>query len=74
MPDWFSQPRAPTLATSLTGCLLSLILILVGCSEQTPTTPANTETEATEVSHPRLLLFFFYRWETCVREATVLGM
>ena len=22
----------------------------------------------------RLLLFFFYRWETCVREATVLGM
>jgi phosphonate transport system permease protein len=23
---------------------------------------------------PRLLLYFFYRWETCVREATVLGM
>ena len=23
---------------------------------------------------PRCLLFFFYRWETCVREATVLGM
>jgi phosphonate transport system permease protein len=23
---------------------------------------------------PRLLLFFLYRWETCVREATVLGM
>lgn len=23
---------------------------------------------------PRLLMFFFYRWETCVREATVLGM
>ncbi|MEM7202814.1 MAG: ABC transporter permease subunit [Planctomycetota bacterium] len=23
---------------------------------------------------PRLMLFFFYRWETCVREATVLGM
>ena len=23
---------------------------------------------------PRSLLFFFYRWETCVREATVLGM
>lgn len=23
---------------------------------------------------PRLLLFFFYRWEACVREATVLGM
>ena len=23
---------------------------------------------------PRFLLFFFYRWETCVREATVLGM
>lgn len=22
----------------------------------------------------RLLLFFFYRWETCVREATILGM
>jgi len=22
----------------------------------------------------RLLMFFFYRWETCVREATVLGM
>ena len=25
-------------------------------------------------SLPRFLLFFFYRWETCVREATVLGM
>ena len=23
---------------------------------------------------PRFLMFFFYRWETCVREATVLGM
>ena len=23
---------------------------------------------------PRLLLYFFYRWETCVREATVLGL
>ena len=23
---------------------------------------------------PRMLLFVFYRWETCVREATVLGM
>ncbi len=23
---------------------------------------------------PRFLLFYFYRWETCVREATVLGM
>lgn len=23
---------------------------------------------------PRFLLFFFYRWETCVREATVLGI
>jgi phosphonate transport system permease protein len=23
---------------------------------------------------PRYLLFFFYRWETCLREATVLGM
>ncbi len=23
---------------------------------------------------PRALLFFFYRWETCVRETTVLGM
>jgi phosphonate transport system permease protein len=23
---------------------------------------------------PRLLVYFFYRWETCVREATVLGM
>jgi phosphonate transport system permease protein len=23
---------------------------------------------------PRALLFFFYRWETCVREATVLGI
>jgi phosphonate transport system permease protein len=23
---------------------------------------------------PRVLLYFFYRWETCVREATVLGM
>ncbi|NOX49554.1 MAG: ABC transporter permease subunit [Gammaproteobacteria bacterium] len=26
------------------------------------------------VAFPRFLLFFFYRWETCVREATVLGM
>lgn len=26
------------------------------------------------ISLNRLLLFFFYRWETCVREATVLGM
>ncbi|MEM7163878.1 MAG: ABC transporter permease subunit [Planctomycetota bacterium] len=23
---------------------------------------------------PRFLLYFFYRWETCVREATILGM
>jgi phosphonate transport system permease protein len=23
---------------------------------------------------PRFLMFFFYRWETCLREATVLGM
>lgn len=23
---------------------------------------------------PRMLLFFFYRWETCIREATVLGL
>ncbi len=23
---------------------------------------------------PRLLLYFFYRWETCVRESTVLGL
>jgi phosphonate transport system permease protein len=23
---------------------------------------------------PRFLLYFFYRWETCVREATVLSM
>jgi len=23
---------------------------------------------------PRFLLYFFYRWETCVREATVLGI
>ena len=23
---------------------------------------------------PRYLLYFFYRWETCVREATVLGL
>lgn len=23
---------------------------------------------------PRFLLYFFYRWETCIREATVLGM
>jgi phosphonate transport system permease protein len=23
---------------------------------------------------PRFLLFFFYRWETCVREATVIGL
>lgn len=26
------------------------------------------------IALPRLLLFFFYRWETCVREATVLGL
>ena len=26
------------------------------------------------ISLGRLLLYFFYRWETCVREATVLGM
>ncbi len=26
------------------------------------------------LAFPRLLLYFFYRWETCVREATVLGM
>lgn len=26
------------------------------------------------VAFPRFLLLFFYRWETCVREATVLGM
>ena len=26
------------------------------------------------LSLPRFLLYFFYRWETCVREATVLGM
>lgn len=26
------------------------------------------------LSMPRFLLYFFYRWETCVREATVLGM
>ncbi len=25
-------------------------------------------------SLPRFLMYFFYRWETCVREATVLGM
>ena len=25
-------------------------------------------------SFNRFLLFFFYRWETCIREATVLGM
>ncbi len=25
-------------------------------------------------SLPKWLLFFFYRWETCIREATVLGM
>ena len=23
---------------------------------------------------PRFLTYFFYRWETCVREATVLGI
>jgi phosphonate transport system permease protein len=23
---------------------------------------------------PRLLVYFFYRWETCVREATIIGM
>jgi phosphonate transport system permease protein len=26
------------------------------------------------MSLPKWLLFFFYRWETCIREATVLGM
>ena len=26
------------------------------------------------LAYSRFLLFFFYRWETCVREATVLGM
>ena len=26
------------------------------------------------LTFPRALLYFFYRWETCVREATVLGM
>ncbi len=26
------------------------------------------------LSLPRFLLYFFYRWETCVRESTVLGM
>jgi phosphonate transport system permease protein len=26
------------------------------------------------IALPRFLLYFFYRWETCVREATVLGM
>ena len=26
------------------------------------------------ISLPRFLLLFFYRWETCVREATVLGL
>jgi len=26
------------------------------------------------IALPRWLLYFFYRWETCVREATVLGM
>ena len=26
------------------------------------------------VSFNRFLLFFFYRWETCIREATILGM
>lgn len=26
------------------------------------------------ISFPRFLMLFFYRWETCVREATVLGM
>lgn len=26
------------------------------------------------MSLPRLLLLFFYRWETCVREATILGL
>ena len=25
-------------------------------------------------SLPRFLLYFFYRWETCVREAAILGM
>lgn len=26
------------------------------------------------LSLPRFLLYFFYRWETCIRESTVLGM
>lgn len=26
------------------------------------------------IALPRMLLYFFYRWETCIREATVLGM
>ena len=26
------------------------------------------------VSLPRLMVYFFYRWENCVRDATVLGM
>ena len=26
------------------------------------------------LSFNRFLLFFFYRWETCIREATILGM
>lgn len=26
------------------------------------------------ITLPRLLIFFFYRWETCVREATIIGM
>ncbi len=26
------------------------------------------------IALPRFLLYFFYRWETCVREATVLGL
>ena len=29
---------------------------------------------AMPVALPRFLLYFFYRFETCVREATVLGM
>ena len=31
-------------------------------------------TSIVPVLTPRFLLYFFYRWESCVRESTVLGM
>ncbi|MEM9593417.1 MAG: ABC transporter permease subunit [Acidobacteriota bacterium] len=33
-----------------------------------------TMTALFPAAFPRMLLFFFYRWETCVRQATILGL